>query len=141
MNPSGVTGGYGWMLLESLLVLVGVCLLAWVLLKWLSGLGVGVSGKHVRVLERTPIDPRRALVLVEVGGRTLLLGTGDGAAPSLIAELEPGSVSASRAAVVAPGAGSPAVSRRFADVLEALGVRGGAKGAGPVDSPGGEGAP
>lgn len=77
------------MLLESLLALVGVCLLAWVALRWMANAGVGTgAGKRMRVLERVAVDPRRALVLVEVGGRVLLLGTGDGAAPSLIAEID-----------------------------------------------------
>ena len=45
-----------------------------------------------KVLERIPLDARRHLYLVEVGGKVLLLGAGDGAAPRLISEIDPDSL-------------------------------------------------
>lgn len=82
--------GYGAALLQSLLALMAVCILAWVVLRWASRKGMGVGqGKRVKVLERISLDARRQLYLVEVGGKVLLLGAGDGAAPRLISELDP----------------------------------------------------
>lgn len=82
-------GGYGAALLQALLALGGVCVLAWVVLRFGArrGFGVGARGGRVTVLERVPLDPRRSLYLVKVGERILLLSAGDGAAPALVAEL------------------------------------------------------
>ena len=83
-------GGYGASLLQTLLALVAVCILAWVVLRWSQRRGLGVGqGKQVKVLERVPLDARRTLYLVEVGGRVLLIGAGDASAPSVLAELDP----------------------------------------------------
>lgn len=83
--------GYGVALLQGLLALLAVCVLAWVVLKWAAGRGFGVAGqgKRVRVLERVPLDARRSLFLVQVGERVLLLGAGEGASPTTLAELTP----------------------------------------------------
>lgn len=83
-----LAGGYGAALLQALVALVAVSVLAWVVLRGLSrgGLLRAHSGR-VKVLERTPLDPRHALVLVEVDGQTLLLGVGEGSAPALLREL------------------------------------------------------
>mgnify|MGYP000870900830 CR=1 FL=1 len=83
-----ITGGYGAALLQAVLALLAVSVLAFVVLRGLSrgGLLRGGSGR-IRVLERTPLDARHALVLVQVDGETLLLGVGDGSAPTLIERL------------------------------------------------------
>lgn len=87
---SELPGGYGVSLLQTLLALAAVCILAWVVLRWSSKRGFGLgAGKRVKVLERVPLDGRRALYLVEVGGRVLLLGAGDAASPNVLAELDP----------------------------------------------------
>lgn len=67
-----------------------VCLLAYVALRWMARRGSGLrSGRGpMRVLGRCPIEPRRQLVVVEVAGRTLLLGSAEGGL-SLLAELSP----------------------------------------------------
>lgn len=85
-----LTGGYGAALLQAILALLAVCVLAWVVLRGLArgGLLRG-SGGRVRVLERTPLDPKHALVVVEVDGETLLLGVGEGSAPALLRQLTP----------------------------------------------------
>lgn len=84
-------GGYGVALLQTLLALAAVCILAWVVLRWSARRGLGIGGRgRVRVIERVPLDARRALYLVEVGERVLLIGAGDGGAPALLAELDPG---------------------------------------------------
>jgi len=84
-------GGYGIALLQTLLALAAVCILAWVVLRWGArrGFGLGASRGRVRVLERVPLDPRRSLYLVKVADRVLLVGAGDGAAPKVLAELDP----------------------------------------------------
>lgn len=87
---SDLPGGYGIALLQTLLALAAVCVLAWVVLKWAAqrGLGIGASGQRVKVLERVALDARRTLWLVKIGGKVLLIGAGDGAPPSLLAELK-----------------------------------------------------
>ena len=83
-------GGYGVSLLQTLLALAAVCVLAWVVLRWSAKRGLGLGGgRRVKVLERVPLDGRRALYLVEVGGRVLLIGAGDASAPAVLAELDP----------------------------------------------------
>lgn len=78
-------------LVQTLLALAAVCVLAWVVLRWASRRGLGIHGGRgrVQVLERTPLEPRRALYLVRIGDRVLLLGAGEGASPTVLAELDP----------------------------------------------------
>ena len=88
-------GGYGVALLQTLLALAGVCVLAWVVLRWLAQRGLGTlggGGTRVKVIERVPLDARRTLWLVKVGGKVLLIGAGDGASPNTLAELGEGDV-------------------------------------------------
>ena len=82
--------GYGMVLLQAVLALVAVCLLAWVVLRWAAKLGVGRVSKSgdIEVLERVALDARRSIFLVRVRDQVLLLGVGDGAAPSFLGELE-----------------------------------------------------
>ena len=84
-------GGYGWALLQALLALVAVSVLAWLVLRWGTRRMDIIKGpSRVRVLERTYLDAKHAVFLLQADERRLLVGTGDGA-PRLIAELEPGS--------------------------------------------------
>ncbi len=84
--------GYVAALLQSILALGAVCILAWVVLRWSAQRGLGKSRGRMRVIEKLPLEARRSLYLIEVGDRVLLIGTGDGASPALIAELNPESV-------------------------------------------------
>jgi flagellar protein FliO/FliZ len=86
---SDLPGGYGVALLQTLLALAAVCILAWVVLRWSARRGLGVGRGRIRVLERVPLEGRRALYLVAIGERVLLIGAGEGGAPSLITELDP----------------------------------------------------
>jgi flagellar protein FliO/FliZ len=91
--------GYGWLLFETLVALAAVCLLALVALRWgLRRLGVpgNTEGGRIRVLERVAIDPRRSLLLIEVGGKVLLVGAGDGPM-AVLADIDPATLPASPA--------------------------------------------
>lgn len=82
-------GGYGASLLQSLLALAAVCILAWVVLRWSASRGLGMGGNaRMKVIERVPLDARRWVYLVEIGERVLVVGAGDGASPTLLAELK-----------------------------------------------------
>ncbi|UJR78680.1 flagellar biosynthetic protein FliO [Sandaracinus amylolyticus] len=103
-------GGYGVALLQSLLALAAVCVLAWVVLRWASqrGLGTFARGTRVKVIERVPLDARRTLWLVKVGGKVLLIGAGDGASPNTLTELREDEL---------PAAESNAKGATFVEVL------------------------
>lgn len=107
-----ITGGYGAALLQAVLALLAVSILAWVVLRGLARGGMLRGSGRIRVLERTPLDARHALVLVEVDGETLLLGVGDGSAPTLIERLPKatpaaaGDLGADASPAAAPGDGA-----------------------------------
>jgi flagellar protein FliO/FliZ len=83
--------GYGVALLQTLVSLAAVCILAWVVLRWGAKRGLGAlgQGKRIKVIEKVPLDARRSLYLVEVGGKVLLVGSGESGALSLLTELDP----------------------------------------------------
>jgi flagellar protein FliO/FliZ len=64
------------MLLSTTVALGFVCALAVVVLRLLGP--QRMRGGDMRVVEKLPLDARRSLYLVEVGGRRLLLGAGEG---------------------------------------------------------------
>ncbi len=81
-------GGYGASLFQAVLALLGICVLAWVLLRFGAKAGLGLGrGRRIQVLERTPLDGRHSVALVKVDGRVFLLGLGGGS-PTLIQELD-----------------------------------------------------
>ena len=72
-------GGYGELLFSSMLVLALVCVGAWAVVwlgrRWLAGLR---PGSHLlAIVARVPLEPRRSLYVVEVAGKTLLVGTSE----------------------------------------------------------------
>lgn len=90
------TSGVFAELLRVLVALAVVSAAAFWGLRWLArrgGFGPLASAAgdapQLKVLARVPLEPRKALYLVQVGERTLLLGTGEGGPPSLLIELEP----------------------------------------------------
>lgn len=92
--PPELEGGdldLGWTLLRTMLVLAMVVLLAWLTLnvglRRLLGIRPVVGTRLVTVLERVPLDQKRALFVVEAAGEVLLIGGGDGAL-SLISKLD-----------------------------------------------------
>lgn len=88
-------GGLGAYLASTTIALVAVCALAVLSLR-LLGRRRPERGA-MRVIERLPLEARRTLYLVEVGGRCFLVGAGEGGMASL-AELDPGQVKAPAAA-------------------------------------------
>ena len=75
-------GGY---LLSTTLVLLGIVGLGLAALRVLRG---GVAARAMRVRERVALDGRRAIYLVEVAGKCLVVGGTDGGLTTL-AEIDP----------------------------------------------------
>jgi len=76
------TGGaaYGDLLITSLIVLAAVCVGGFLLVRFAGRwLATGrARGAHMMdVLARVPLEPRRSLYVVEVAGKTLLVGTSE----------------------------------------------------------------
>ena len=83
--------GVLWAITRALVALIGVCLLAWVSLSWLSrrGFVALTAGARLKLIERLALSPRRQLYLVQADSRVFLLGAADGGPVSVIAELQP----------------------------------------------------
>lgn len=82
MPGSGVEAGasYGDLLVTSLLVLGAVCIAAFIAVRFFGRfLSAGrARGTHLLdVVARVPLEPRRSLYVVEVAGKTLLVGTSE----------------------------------------------------------------
>lgn len=75
--------------LWALAALALVLLLALGVLRLLAKRGVGrpALGQKLHLLERLPLSSGHTLYLVRAHGRTLLLGAGEGAAPTCLAEI------------------------------------------------------
>ncbi|MEO8705707.1 MAG: flagellar biosynthetic protein FliO [Kofleriaceae bacterium] len=80
MHGTGAASSYGDLLVTSLVVLGGVCIAAFIAVRVLGRfLATGrVRGAHLLdVIARVPLEPRRSLYVVEVAGKTLLVGTSE----------------------------------------------------------------
>jgi flagellar protein FliO/FliZ len=81
MPGIGAAGAsYGDMLVTSLVVLGAVCVAAFIVVRLVGRLlATGRSrGAHLLdVVARLPLEPRRSLYVVEVAGKTLLVGTSE----------------------------------------------------------------
>ena len=101
MSGNGAAGAsYGDLLLTSLLVLGGVCIAAFVVVRVVGRLlATGrARGAHLLdVVARLPLEPRRSLYVVEVAGKTLLVGTSE-MGLSVLSELDGSEVKARVAA-------------------------------------------
>ena len=96
MPGSGAAASYGDLLITSLVVLMAVCIGAFVVVKVVGRfLATGrVRGAHLLdVVARIPLEPRRSLYVVEVAGKTLLVGTSE-MGLSVLSELDAGEVRA-----------------------------------------------
>jgi flagellar biogenesis protein FliO len=95
MNGASAAG-YGDLLVTSLVVLGAVCIAAFIVVRvlgrWLS---TGrTRGAHLLdVIARVPLEPRRSLYVVDVAGKTLLVGTSE-MGLSVLSELDAAEVKA-----------------------------------------------
>jgi flagellar biosynthetic protein FliO len=82
-------GGYGELALTALLVLVVVCALLLVVARYAGRWIGGRRGEDglIKVRARVSLEPRRALYVIEVGGRTMLVGSSEGGI-QMLAEVE-----------------------------------------------------
>ena len=89
-------GGVLWPVARALIALIGVCLLAWVTLLWLSRSGIPWSrwlaspappATRLKLIERLALGPRQRLYLVQADERVFLLGSAESGGLALIAEL------------------------------------------------------
>ncbi|MGN6108972.1 MAG: FliO/MopB family protein [Kofleriaceae bacterium] len=96
MAGNGAAASYGDLLVTSLVVLGGVCVAAFVVVRLVGRfLATGrARGAHLLdVVARVPLEPRRSLYVVEVAGKTLLVGTSE-MGLSVLSELDAGEVRA-----------------------------------------------
>lgn len=77
----GNTLDFTWLFLKMLLVLVIVCVLAILFLKYVvprTGFARAIQkGKYFTILGRYQLEHRKSLYLVEIGGRYLVIGCAD----------------------------------------------------------------
>ena len=104
-NGAVAGGSYGDLLVTSLLVLGAVCIAAFVAVRVFGRLlATGrARGAHLLdVVARVPLEPRRSLYVVEVAGKTLLVGTSE-MGLSVLTELDGAQVRSRLAAQVSFG--------------------------------------
>lgn len=66
------------MLLVLALIVGGLLILAKFLPRWLNARGLGTgSAKHIEVIDRVQLEPRRSLYLVKLAGRHYFLGSSE----------------------------------------------------------------
>ncbi|MFO0563536.1 MAG: flagellar biosynthetic protein FliO [Polyangiales bacterium] len=120
--PPG-TGGFGAQLARTSLALLIVCVAAWWLVRYAARrgmLGASAGGTHMTVIERVALDPRRALHLVRVGKRVLVVGASDEGLRTL-AELAADELELdARESNPEPSAEPAKPKRSFADALAAV---------------------
>jgi flagellar protein FliO/FliZ len=95
-NGDVAGANYGDLLITSLLVLGAVCIVAFVAVRVFGRLlATGrTRGAHLMdVVARVPLEPRRSLYVVEVAGKTLLVGTSE-MGLSVLSELDAAEVNA-----------------------------------------------
>lgn len=96
MTGSGAAASYGDLLITSIVVLAIVCVVAFATVKLVGRfLATGrTRGAHLLdVIARVPLEPRRSLYVVDVAGKSLLVGTSE-MGLSVLAELDPAEVKA-----------------------------------------------
>lgn len=112
MDPSlpSATTGFGAALAQSAAALLAVCVLAWWVLRLGARRGVIATSSRVAVLERTPLDPGRAVYVVRIGPRVLVLGAAESSL-TLLTELREGEL---------PEPPSPPAREGFGEIVARL---------------------
>lgn len=117
----------GQYVVQTAVTLVGIAVLAWLIITFGRRVGLPRADGTLRLRGRLALDARRAVYLVEVGDRVLVLGAGEGGI-SKLAEM--------------PGDALPepveAAKLSFADVLARMGAGGGKAESGSGAAPGRE---
>jgi len=70
-------GAYAGYLVETFVTLLAVCGLAFVVLYGARRLGIGRPRGPIQLLGQLPLDARRAIYLVQVGGQVLVVGASE----------------------------------------------------------------
>ncbi len=99
-------GSYAGYLLETFVTLLAVCGLAFVVLYGARRLGIGRPRGPIQLVGQLPLDARRAIYLVQVGGQVLVVGASEAGITKL------GEVAATDLPAVDPTMAAP-----FSDVL------------------------
>ena len=89
--PELPTGGYGAFLFQSLLILVGVCVLAWLVIRFGIKRLIHTTGQAngpLKLVARLSLEPRRTLYVIEAGGKHLLIGTNENGPMTHLGELD-----------------------------------------------------
>ena len=95
-NGAEAGASYGDLLVTSVIVLGCVCVAAFVAVRVFGRLLAAGRAKGAHLLDvvaRVPLEPRRSLYVVEVAGKTLLVGTSE-MGLSVLSELDAGEVRA-----------------------------------------------
>jgi flagellar biosynthetic protein FliO len=71
------SANYGIFILETLAALAVIAVAGWALVRFGGPRMLNRKGGRLKVLERRVLEPRRSLYLIEVDGRTLLIGASD----------------------------------------------------------------
>lgn len=74
---SRAVGSYGGYLVETFVTLLAVCGLAFVVLYGARRLGIGRPRGPIQLVGQLPLDARRAIYLVQVGGQVLVVGASE----------------------------------------------------------------
>ncbi|QQR90380.1 MAG: flagellar biosynthetic protein FliO [Myxococcales bacterium] len=82
------------MLLQSLLALAAICLLAWLVLRWISSSFQQRSSgaKHLRVIDSIALGPRSRIYIVQSAQRAWLMGSGVEGQVQMLCELDPADI-------------------------------------------------
>lgn len=119
--PAG-TGGFATQLVRTSVALIVVCVAAFWLVRYAAQrglLGAQSRAKHLSVIDKIALDPKRSVHLVRVGKRVLVLGASDEGLRSL------GELSLDELGLEGDGApkeeadGRSPTKRSFVDVLRA----------------------
>lgn len=96
-----------------------VCVIAFVVLRWLARRGVGRMDNTICVVGRCVLETRRTVYLIEAGGRCFLVGVGEGPM-TMLAEIEKSALPSTPSSGINEKPGST-----FGDVLARVLKRGG----------------